>query len=915
MKKLFPFSLLIIILTFGISLQAAGIQGTIKDEITGAPLIGANIIIEGTNFGVSSDKSGSFSLLHIPEGKYHVVISYLGYKKKEFDVNLPASGTLVENISLEQTVLEGKSIIIEGIRQGQSLALNEQKSSDNIKNIVAADLIGRFPDPNAAEALQRIPAVSLQRDEGEGRYVMIRGLDPNFANIRINGEQIPSPEGDVRYIAIDAVPASQLASIEVDKAITPDMDGDAIGGSVNLVTPVAFYNDLSVSATLGGEYNGLVEKLGGEGALSISNRLLDGKLGYVINMSYHPSHRGSNKNEMDDWNDAGDNPPLETFELRDYEINRSRVGLSATLDYNMNKNNSFYLRSIYSDLREQENRRRTVFEYDGDDDIWEFERHLKDRPENQGVISTNLGAKHILNSFVLDYELAYSYARQYTPHDYQVIFENDPTIKSVNFNVSTPEAPEIMSIYDEDGNPFNFTNNDNYVFKEYEESETEATDQNITAKFNIDIPYTLNGYAGNVKFGGKSRFKQKDYRFLNYGLYEYEGDMDLLLTEFQGAYKTENFMDGDYDQGLLPDMGKWRSFFNSHRGDFSEDTEAAVETKAEEYEATEDVYAGYLMSKLQLDRLMVMAGVRVEYTNVDYTSYEFDADNETFYTKTGTNSYTMPLPMLHLKYSLAPNTNVRAAATMSYARPNFAAMVQGAELELSDDQVVLGNTDLKPVKAINLDLFFEHYFSNVGIISVGMFYKDLQDFIYKRTVTGTYTGINGTYDDIEITQTVNGDNANLKGFEISWQQNFSFLPGFLDGFGIYANYTYTDSEAELKDAAGYDGETVTIELPGTSEQVWNAALTYSKYGFNGRIAFNFNGAYIEEIDDDVLYGVDDHFQIDISLSQRILTNLSVYGEAININNAERHDYYNSMSTPATREIYGTWGRLGVLVDL
>jgi len=895
----------------GYAQQTRRIIGKVMDEETKTPLPGATVDIVGSLIGTATNLSGQFNLVlpELFEGKQEIKFSYLGFEPQTVEIEVKAGESVSLEVFMKSKVLQTGELVVTGQLEGQAKALNQQRASETIKNIVAADQISRFPDPNAAEALQRVPGVNIERDEGEGRYVFVRGLSPQYTNVSINGEQIPSPEGDVRYIALDAVPADQLASLEVTKAITPDMDGDAIGGNVNLITRTAQSSQLKVNASFAGEYTNLNSDYGYQTALNLSQRLNDGKFGYMLNLSYHPSKRGSHKNEMDDWD--GKSPTLQSFELRDYNIERNRVGLSSTLDYRFDANSMIYLRTLYSDLREQENRRRLIFEYDEDDEEWKVGKNMKSRPENQGVYSLNLGGNHALSSFNIDYEMSYAYARQETPHDRRVKFETDGMDGSID--VSDPLAPSISLT--KDGNAFSYYNANSYSefeFDEYEESETMATDQNITGKMNFTYPFQLGKTPAKLKFGGKFRLKEKDYEYKSYDEWSYEGDGTLTLAQFAGDYESSDFGNGDYKTGKFPEVGSFRNYFLANKGDFENDPDKTLEEKTlNNYDATENVYAGYVMSQFQFNKLMLLAGVRYEFTDVEYNTGQWDAENDASIKVSGTNDYGFVLPMFHAKYSLDKFTSLRAAATFSYARPNFEEMVQGAEFDLDDAEAALGNLELEPVKAFNLDLFAEHYFGNVGVLSAGLFYKNLSNFIYKKSDYATFMQT----DSVKVTQSVNGDDATLWGFEVAWQQNLTFLPGVFSGLGIYTNYTYTNSSATVKNLADVDEGETDIDLPGQAKHVGNLALYYTRGGFNARISANFNGEFTSKIDDGRLYKIDDRLQFDISASQRLSENASVYGEVINLTNQRRVDFYDTLDTPATREYYGFWTRIGFKYSL
>ena len=364
MKKFYTIKSSFLTILFLLSISIAHAQdkgiitGTVTDAVSGQTLPGATIKLVGTYTGVATDVRGSYSLF-VEEGDVELEFSFIGNKSIIQKVNITAGETLVLDVALGGDVNELETVMITATLAGQMRALNQQKSADNLKNIVSADQIGKFPDQNAAEALQRVPGVNIQRDEGDGRFVLVRGLSPQFTNISVNGEQIPSPDAGARFVALDAIPASQLASLEVTKAITPDMDGDAIGGSINLITPTAQSEKLKIAGSTSLEYNNGIEKTSGQGNLSLSQRVADGKFGYIINGSYSASRKGSDRYELDGWD--GDHPDgLDEFIVGDYEIDRNRIGLSATLDYKIGKNSKIYFRSLYSELQELEQRRETA---------------------------------------------------------------------------------------------------------------------------------------------------------------------------------------------------------------------------------------------------------------------------------------------------------------------------------------------------------------------------------------------------------------------------------------------------------------------------------------------------------------------------------------------------------------------------
>lgn len=896
------------------------LKGIVKDSETKQPLPGATIKVVGTSQGTVTELNGDYSLFTSLD-KFEIEVSYLGSKTQIISVEIAQGETKILNIDLEPDATSLDEVMVRGSLDGQQKALSQQKASDNLKNVISSDQMGKFPDQNSAESLQRVSGINVQRDEGDGRFVLVRGLAPQFTNININGEQIPSPEGDSRFVALDAIPANQLASLEVSKSITPEMDGDAIGGSVNLTTPKATKTKLSISGSAGAEYNNSSDGTTGMGNLTISKRSENDKFGFIVSGSYSSSKKHSERYAFDKWD--GDLPSggLDEFEIADYEIERKRIGFNSTLDYKISDKSEIYFRALYSELKEVEQRRRLTLEFEIEDDeddfgneievpVWTATKELKYRPENQGVYSFNFGGKHTTPLLKIDYEVALSKAFQDTPKNNNIAFENAEDI-TFDLNTTNRFSPQITN-FTSDGNAASISDNGIYEFDGYENEATRAEDKNLTFKTNLTFPLRIGDNTGEIKFGGKMRFKDKDFKVKDFVEYGYEGDDDLYLTAFNDGSTFSGFMDGELDQniGAFPDLNSWLAFQNANIGDFEDDPAKTLEEETgQEYVASEDVYATYIQGKIKLNKLLILGGFRYEKTNFEYASGQFDEENEVAIPVAGKNQYDFFLPMLHLKYTISDDDIIRASATKSYSRPNFEDLVQGAVINDADKEASIFNPDLVPVEAINLDLFGEHYFGNVGLISGGLFYKKLDNFIYQQTTDRPF---NGSIDDYEVTQSVNGKTADLFGFEVGYQQNLSFLPGFLKGIVIYANYTYTDSKAEVENFTEGDGEITEIDLPGQSQHVGNAAIAFNKGGFKARLSLNYNGAYISEFDGGQRVRIDDRKQLDFSMSQTFSKQkFTVFLEMVNLTDERQDELFNIRATPKERQRFGSWGRLGV----
>jgi len=892
------------------SQEKAAIKGVVTDNELNGPLPGANIVVVGSLNGTTTNFNGEYTLFVKP-GTFEISVSYMGSTTKVISIEIGAGETKNIDINLEPEATNLDEVVLTGALDGQRKALNQQKSSDNLISIVSADQMGKFPDQNSAESLQRVSGVNLQRDEGDGRFVLVRGLAPQFTNISINGEQIPSPEGDSRFVALDAIPSNQLASLEVSKSLTPDMDGDAIGGSVNLNTPMASSKELSANGSAAIEYNDASEKTTGQASINLSKRSESGKFGFIVSGSYAASKKANDRYEFEEW-DPSPTVPVARVEISDFEIERNRYGASTTLDYKGETTN-FYVRALFSELKEIELRRRITLaaEDDGDGGIeYEYTKQLKDRPENQGVFSLNLGGNTVTSKVRIDYEFSYAEAWQDTPRNNQYLFENEGT--PFEFDLSNRLSPKLTSFNGIPAGANPFADNSILEFKEYEAESTRADDTNITLKTNLTMPFKVSDNIGEFKFGGKMRFKDKDFDVRAFNLYEYDGPGDLTLDNFSDGFVGSGFMDGEFNSNLggFPSIGLFNTFFNANRGDFEEDaTKTEEEIVTQEFTVSEDVYATYVMGKIKFDKLMVLGGLRYEATRFDYTSGIFDEDLGVAEKTEGSSDYNFLLPMLHLKYNFNENTILRASATQSYSRPNFGDLAQGAVFNTADLEAEISNPDLVPVEAINLDVFAEHYFGVVGLLSGGVFYKKLDNFIYQTTTDRTFRGV----PDVEVTQAINGDTADLLGFEFGYQQKLGFLPGFLSGFVIYTNYTFTQSKAEVTNfTEGDDGAITEIDLPGQAKHIGNAALGYNRGGFDARISLNYNGAFTSEFDGGDAIRIDDRAQVDFSASQTFAKKrLTIFLELVNLNDENQIEIYNNIATPRERQRFGTWGRLGM----
>ena len=335
--KYFYTLLMLLTISFSGYSQSGNIQGTLTDE-NGISIPGATVLIETLNKGAISDFNGKYTLVDVPEGDYTLLVKYLGYSDVSESVQVKANTTTTLNINLNSENTELETVVLTGYGIGsQARALNTQKNKQNITNIVSTDQIGKFPDANIGDAVKRIPGITMQVDQGEARNIIVRGLSPQLNSVTLNGSRIPSAEGDNRNIQMDLIPSDMIQTIEVNKAVTPDMDADALGGSVNLITRTS-PQGFRLSATAGSGLNFITDKRILNGSFLVGDRSNDGKFGWMVSASINDNDFGSDNVEAE-WTDEfeyntgvqdieGDdileevdvNPYANVFEIREYLV-------------------------------------------------------------------------------------------------------------------------------------------------------------------------------------------------------------------------------------------------------------------------------------------------------------------------------------------------------------------------------------------------------------------------------------------------------------------------------------------------------------------------------------------------------------------------------------------------------------------
>ncbi|SOD15392.1 TonB-dependent receptor [Pedobacter xixiisoli] len=939
MKTLFTSVLLLLTVVFAHAQQGSGvITGKVIEKITKASLPGASVRLNVGNRYTISDQTGDYEFLRVPEGTYEVEVIYMGYQAQKQTITVSRGSNAVLNFSLEDGAYAMNQVVVMGDRlRGQARALNQQKNKSNISNIISSDQVGRFPDANVGEALRRVPGVTMQNDQGEARNIIIRGLAPELNSVTLNGDRIPSAEGDNRRVQMDLIPSDMIATIEVNKTLTSDMDADAIGGSVNLITR-ASPNGERVSATLSSGYNPIRDKALYTGSFVYGNRFANNAIGMVVSGSYNNQNYGSDNVEAVWAKDDFGNAFVEETDIRRYDVQRVRRSVAAALDFKLGTNHTIFANAMYNWRDDRENRYRMRIDdiapqYNTSNEIIGYrgrvglqtkggidnDRNKMTRLEDQRVQNYSLRGEHLITSGLdMDWTVSYSTAREYRPNERYMLFRQSN--RTLDFT-GTDEFPV-----------FNATNlNANAVGLNTISENTDLTEESeLGAKLNFRVPLSvIEGQKGRLRFGGRLRIKDKDR---NNSFTKYTPVTGALIPNLGSIPNTffdgKNFQAGEqYVPGLFASRAYLASLNLNNTAVFTGE-EDPTEFLALNYTAKENIYAGYLRWDQDInDKLSVIAGLRLEHTRINYTGNIIEDEEDLAGTRTSKNNYTDLLPSVTLKYQANDDLVFRGAFTTALARPNYYALTPFVGIIAGDEEIAAGNPNLDATYAYNFDLMAEQYFKSVGLISGGVFYKKLKNFIYTYA-DRAYTTSKFANDFPDLANPIpageqwafqqdrNGESVNVYGFEVAAQRQLDFLPGkFLRGFGVYANYTFTKSKA--KGIANSDGDLrENITLPGTAPHMLNASLSWENSRFSARLSANYTAAYIDELGGDAFGDAyyDKQFFLDANASVKVSKVARFFAEATNLTNQPLRYYQGTVNQTRQMEYYRPRYNLGVKFD-
>jgi TonB-dependent receptor len=871
---------------------AQTVRGKVFDDGTGEPLTGATVKIERGDFkrSTSARLDGSFLFKNLHAGVYTIKVSFIGYREsKGYEVTVGDAGeTSMPDILLQNSNKQLSEVVVTGAvgKETDRSARGLEKNANSLENVLSQNTIELLPDVTVGSALQRVSGVTVQRTStGEGRYAIIRGMDQRYNTTLINGVQLPSPDDKYRFVPMDMFPSALLERLEVIKTLTPVMEGDAIGGTMNMVmksAPDRFLLNVDVAAgysflfsgrpfsafdhggvnnrspaeihgndytatykdftTANLNYHNLSAPVNRQLGITIGDRLLDNKLGIILSVASQDFYRGSNSTFLvpNPQPLPGNLPFLSDALSRRYSTQTTRTGINNKIDYVFNRKNKISLYNFYLHQGEYETRftADTVLGIQSTGGVTEVNEEHRSTVIRQNMYNGTLKGEHQLaDAFHLTWTGVYSIAKRNEPDQASYQEENDL-----------------------------YANNQGVV------PQIDSTALSMEHRWRHNTDRDLSGYLDMVY---TTRIAKRDVEFSFGGLYR---------------HKTRTNYDNDYDLVPFP-IGVKQPFTTIDNAQFgflnAQDGLGSYNTVSlNDYTATENIGAEYIQAKFDvLEKLQVLGGVRAEHTWEHYNT----TAGVTVNGRSGTISYWDVLPDIHFKYALSDKENIRLSYFEGISRPGFGDLVP--TLIPGDYYNVAGNANLRHTTANNYDLRYELFPGGADQLLLGAFYKNIQNPIEYFIESGTGSS--------QVIQPQNTSQATNYGLEAVATKYFGV-------FGFSVNYTYTHSRVTTgKLFYNADATTSIVQqtrpLQGQADNVGNVSLLYKseKIGLDMQVAFVYTGETIAQVSP--YYNLDywqrANGQLDFSFEKKVFKHFAFYGKVDNLTNAAhqlvlKYPYHN-----------------------
>jgi TonB-dependent receptor len=900
-------------------LEALPVDGAITGRVVSSdqrPLTGASVQLVERGTGVMTGSGGEFAFRGLPQGTYSLRITLIGHVAQEVSVEVRDGETAFRQIVLQTQAIELAGVTVSSTLEGQALALLQQKMSDNIVSVISADGIGRFPDLNMADALNRLSGVSLVRFRGEGVSVNIRGAPPEFSGVAINGVSMPTAS-EGRDANLNAFTTDVVGSVEVSKALTPDIDASSIGGRINIRTRGALnagQRRISVTPALG--YSALGEARNYNGSISIGEVFGEQRnIGLLLSASRSRIARQLDNLE-NGWSfnpEANDFRPT-TVATKAYDIVRTRAAYSARLDWLPSDRTSYFVSGTHSFLDNEEERHNVSFRMGdarrlapGSNSVtgvaeefpvrWSYH----DRRTQTITQAFSAGGSHQFDFGTFDVTASFSRARsedppgriygEYrTPNANRISFRYD--YSNPDFPTWTPVAPGTHAVLNGGSLVQDPTK---YNFYEFNSRTNLVRDDRISFASNLSVPTAFAGRTTTLRFGVKADLAERDreYRF-----YRTRSEPNApTLTSLLGSRINNNFGQFNFGTRFENDLIK--------QGEQQLQNMALLNESSypSDWVLNEDVFAGYAMQTTDFGRLRVVGGLRVEHTRTQGEGYVSRDNWRTFEEATTSRNYTNVFPSLHFNFRQSPDLILRAAVTTGIIRPRISNMRPSGSIneEAAIPTFSGSNPDIRPTRSLGFDLMAEYYVP-LGVISAGVFYKQLRDVVFSVSREGTAEDffLDQSLEGWRITRAENADKGEIAGFEVNVDRPLNFLPGVFGGLGIVTNYTFTQSGSRPPFGGSW------VSLASQAKHSANVAGYYDRGPANVRLSYNYQSDYLNSLESDErlnLY-VSGRGVLDLSANFDLQRGLGLFVEATNLTDSLQRRYRGVVTRVDELEKFG-----------
>lgn len=904
--------------------------GRVMNQTTQAALLGASVTLESdprvTTF---TEDDGTFRLEHVPVGEQTLVADYTGLDTARARVNVAATGIPAPIVvRMSSGVYQMAKFEVSTVREGQAMAISSQRAADNIKNVVATDAFGNVADTNIGNLLVKMPGVAGERDEGDVYVVSMRGMNPNLNAVTVDGTRLSgaTTRESSRAFEVDKVSTNSIEAVEIVKAATPDMDGDSIGGSINLKSKSAFDRNGRVFEYAVGT-NMYYQRHDYYPSASFVYSDVFGaewRLGAVLTGSFNRTYGPRAATKASYTNPTFTAPaPMTDFQTSEDDILLDRAGTSLKVDYKLSSAASLFANVMYNNFRDrmaqhkQRLRRQNGTATSPDDMLTiltngRFDYEMESRVRTVKTLRLQAGGKANWRNYTIDFDASYSPSTGFEKRqDLDLRFNT-----GMNYLIDRTNRLHWASLTRTGGlDPANY---DNGVVDSMNKKDFHAGDTVKGAQLNVRRSLDV-GLPAYLKVGARYRGQEKT-QDRSQDVWTYVGpDGRAGTVNGRNDDNLNRFRDDGHRylplNGRYPDLPAWPDWRAMHRELavhpelFNYNSATSIQNQfVNDGAATEDIYSGYAQGNVKISRLSILGGVRMENTHVSATgpvtdNKQTDPVKKYSGTATRTSSYTDYFPSLHARYEPWPNTLVRASYSTGIGRANFSDLMPITTIDTATSSITQNNVNLKPQHSTGLDVSIEQYLKPIGLLSVGVFEKRITDYIFSVRSTvpgGSNNGFDGQYEGYDYNTKTNGGWARVKGFEANYSQQYTFLPGWLGGFGSFLNYT------RLVTRGTFSGTTVVDKLSGFNPILINGGLSYIRYKLTLRAQLNYTGERVTSFNATPaqMNWQEPRSTVDVSAKYALNSRFGFYFDAFNIFDEKNFIFQGIGTRPTNTQIYG-----------